>query len=63
MTPTENQRYRGGSPRLPAPGTGQEETAGVRTVDITLWPMAHRFARGHRIRLQVARGAHPPLWP
>ncbi|PZG21698.1 X-Pro dipeptidyl-peptidase [Spongiactinospora gelatinilytica] len=45
--------------RLPAPGTGREETAGVRTVDITLWPVAHRFARGHRIRLQVAGGAHP----
>ncbi|WP_188197390.1 CocE/NonD family hydrolase [Nonomuraea sp. SYSU D8015] len=31
----------------------------VRTADIDLWPLAHRFARGHRIRLQVSSGAHP----
>ncbi|MFG3439625.1 CocE/NonD family hydrolase [Nonomuraea sp. NPDC047897] len=31
----------------------------VRAVDITLWPLAHRFVRGHRIRLQVSSGAHP----
>ena len=24
-----------------------------------LWPTAHRFAAGHRIRLQVSSGAHP----
>jgi len=24
-----------------------------------LWPMGHRFAAGHRIRLQVSSGAHP----
>jgi putative CocE/NonD family hydrolase len=24
-----------------------------------LWPIAHRFAAGHRIRLQVSSGAHP----
>ncbi|MEQ4722455.1 CocE/NonD family hydrolase [Nonomuraea sp. B19D2] len=31
----------------------------ARTMDIALWPVAHRFARGHRIRLQVSSGAHP----
>ncbi|MEU4231998.1 CocE/NonD family hydrolase [Nonomuraea sp. NPDC026600] len=31
----------------------------VRVADIALWPMAHRFKRGHRIRLQVSSGAHP----
>ena len=25
----------------------------------TLWPTAHRFRRGHRLRLQVSSGAHP----
>lgn len=28
-------------------------------VGFDLWPIGHRFARGHRIRLQVASGAHP----
>ncbi|MFD1541858.1 CocE/NonD family hydrolase [Nonomuraea guangzhouensis] len=31
----------------------------LRAVDIELWPLAHRFLRGHRIRLQVSSGAHP----
>ncbi|MFG1708047.1 CocE/NonD family hydrolase [Nonomuraea sp. M3C6] len=31
----------------------------IRIADIELWPIAHRFGRGHRIRLQVASGAHP----
>ncbi|MEV1179577.1 CocE/NonD family hydrolase [Nonomuraea sp. NPDC049784] len=35
------------------------EPGDVRTVEIALWPMAHRFKRGHRIRLQVSSGAHP----
>jgi putative CocE/NonD family hydrolase len=26
---------------------------------VELWPTAHRFAAGHRIRLQVSGGAHP----
>jgi putative CocE/NonD family hydrolase len=28
-------------------------------VAFDLWPMGHRFAAGHRIRLQVSSGAHP----
>ena len=28
-------------------------------VDVDLWPIAHTFRRGHRIRLQVSGGAHP----
>ena len=28
-------------------------------VEIDLWPVAHAFQRGHRIRLQVSGGAHP----
>jgi uncharacterized protein len=34
------------------PGTPQP-------VRVDLWPTAHRFARGHRLRLQVSGGAHP----
>ncbi|HWC27193.1 MAG TPA: CocE/NonD family hydrolase, partial [Solirubrobacteraceae bacterium] len=32
---------------------------GVAAVRFALWPTAHRFAAGHRIRVQVASGAHP----
>jgi uncharacterized protein len=32
---------------------------GVATVRFPLWPIAHRFRRGHRIRVQVSSGAHP----
>jgi uncharacterized protein len=28
-------------------------------IGVRLWPTAHRFAPGHRIRLQVSSGAHP----
>jgi hypothetical protein len=28
-------------------------------VSFGLWPTGHRFAAGHRIRLQVSSGAHP----
>jgi putative CocE/NonD family hydrolase len=30
-----------------------------RSVEFELWPVAHAFRRGHRIRLQVSGGAHP----
>jgi putative CocE/NonD family hydrolase len=32
---------------------------GAMLVRVSLWPMGHRFAAGHRIRLQVSSGAHP----
>jgi putative CocE/NonD family hydrolase len=32
---------------------------GTRRVTVDLWPTAHRFRRGHRLRLQVSSGAHP----
>jgi predicted acyl esterase len=28
-------------------------------VRLALWPIGHRFAAGHRIRLQLSSGAHP----
>ncbi|HEY1277672.1 MAG TPA: CocE/NonD family hydrolase [Thermoleophilaceae bacterium] len=31
----------------------------VAAVRFELWPTAHRFAAGHRIRVQVSSGAHP----
>jgi putative CocE/NonD family hydrolase len=32
---------------------------GVFEVEVPLWPIGHRFAAGHRIRVLVASGAHP----
>ncbi len=42
-----------------APGRFQRSDGGVWEVAFNLWPLAHRFASGHRIRLQVSSGAHP----
>jgi hypothetical protein len=36
--------------------TGADQTT---QATIALWPTAHRFVRGHRIRLQVSSGAFP----
>ncbi len=41
------------------PGFPPVEADGSRRVCIDLWATAHRFRRGHRIRLQVSSGAHP----
>jgi putative CocE/NonD family hydrolase len=43
-----------------APGGSTERDADcVYRVSFDLWPTAHRFAAGHRLRLQVSSGAHP----
>lgn len=43
-----------------APGRfARSEEDGVWRVQFDLWPIAHRFAPGHRVRLQVSSGAHP----
>ena len=44
--------------RVSADGFEQREDGSWR-VAFELWPMGHRFAAGHRIRLQVSSGAHP----
>ncbi len=41
------------------PGLCPPDAGGCRRVEMALWPTAHRFARGHRIRVQVSSGAHP----
>ena len=41
-------------PHQPAPAAD-----GTLPLTIDLWPTAHRFLRGHRLRLQVSSGAHP----
>ena len=42
-----------------APGTRRSRAEGRPRVIFALWPTAHRFAAGRRIRLQVSSGAHP----
>jgi putative CocE/NonD family hydrolase len=41
------------------PGDGETQADGCRRVAVELWPTAHRFKRGHRLRLHVASGGHP----
>ncbi|MGZ6626275.1 MAG: CocE/NonD family hydrolase [Solirubrobacteraceae bacterium] len=42
-----------------APGRFDQGDHGAWHVRLRLWPIAHRFAAGHRVRLQVSSGAHP----
>ena len=42
-----------------APGRFEQLADGTWRVAFQLWPIAHRFAAGHRLRLQVSSGAHP----
>jgi uncharacterized protein len=41
------------------PGRFQRGPDGVTHVVFSLWPTAHQFAAGHRLRVQVSSGAHP----
>ncbi len=41
------------------PDRFEQSDDGTWRVAFDLWPMGHRFAAGHRIRLQVSSGAHP----
>ena len=42
-----------------APDRCPRPVDGIWAVPVTLWPTAQRFAAGHRLRVQVASGAHP----
>jgi uncharacterized protein len=42
-----------------SPGVFERAADGSVKVAFELWPTAHRFAAGHRIRVQVSSGAHP----
>jgi putative CocE/NonD family hydrolase len=41
------------------PGRPSPDPDGIRHIGIALWPTAHRFRAGHRVRVQVSSGAHP----
>jgi putative CocE/NonD family hydrolase len=42
-----------------SPELFEQAADGSWRIAFDLWPMGHRFAAGHRIRLQVSSGAHP----
>lgn len=42
-----------------SPGQPAAAKDGTRLARFELWPVAHRFAAGSRLRLQVSSGAHP----
>jgi putative CocE/NonD family hydrolase len=42
-----------------SPETFEQSDGETHRVAFDLWPIGHRFAAGHRIRLQVSSGAHP----
>jgi uncharacterized protein len=42
-----------------APGSFEQVGDGTWRVAFDLWPICHRFAAGHHIRLQLSSGAHP----
>ncbi len=42
-----------------SPGQPPRDADGIAAVRFELWPTAHRFAAGHRLRVQVSSGAHP----
>ncbi|MHB8488554.1 MAG: CocE/NonD family hydrolase [Candidatus Dormibacteria bacterium] len=41
------------------PAAWRRGADGVAAVEVPLWPAAHVFRRGHRVRVQVSSGAHP----
>ncbi len=41
------------------PGRPEPLPDGTLRVTFDLWPTAHRFRKGHRVRVQVSSGAHP----
>ncbi|MEW5873315.1 MAG: CocE/NonD family hydrolase [Chloroflexota bacterium] len=42
-----------------SPGRVAPQADGSLRLELNLWPSAHRFQAGHRLRLQVSSGAHP----
>lgn len=42
-----------------SPGKGEPQPDGSLRIEVDMWATAQRFARGHRIRLQICSAAHP----
>jgi uncharacterized protein len=41
------------------PATISRTADGTFRANVRVWPIGHRFAPGHRLRVQVSSGAHP----
>jgi putative CocE/NonD family hydrolase len=41
------------------PDTGERQADETRRITIEFWPNAHRYRKGHCVRLQVSSGSHP----
>jgi putative CocE/NonD family hydrolase len=41
------------------PSSIQRSDDGTFRASVATWPVGHRFAAGHRLRVQVSSGAHP----
>jgi putative CocE/NonD family hydrolase len=41
------------------PDSHPKDADGIQKITVELWPTAHCFKKGHRIRLQISSGAHP----
>lgn len=41
------------------PASIRRAADGTFRADVSMWPVGHRFAAGHRLRIQVSSGAHP----
>ena len=41
------------------PNDPKPNSDGIIHITFNLWPTAHRFCKGHRLRVQVSSGAHP----
>jgi putative CocE/NonD family hydrolase len=41
------------------PASSRPGADGIASIHVPLWPAAHVFRRGHRLRVQVSSGAHP----
>jgi uncharacterized protein len=52
----ESMNVTDGLQRVRIEGHAKEQPQQIR---VELWPTAHRFKRGHRLRAQVSSGAHP----
>jgi uncharacterized protein len=42
-----------------SPDTHPADGDGTHTVPVRMWPTAHRFRAGHRLRLQISGGSFP----
>lgn len=45
------------------PGKVTPDADGVLHIEVEMWATAHRFQRGHAVRLQISSGAHPRFAP